>query len=50
MPANLRFDQIRLPPQCETLRREVRAFIAQEVAAGGVEEEAAGGEAVHRFG
>ena len=34
MPANLRFDQIRLPPQCETLRREVRAFIAQEVAAG----------------
>src|SRR3974390_1259756 len=34
MPANLRFDQIRLPPQCEVLRREVRAFIAQEVAAG----------------
>ena len=34
MPANLRFDQIRLPPQCEILRREVRAFIAQEVAAG----------------
>jgi acyl-CoA dehydrogenase len=34
MPANLRFDQIRLPPQCEALRREVRAFIAQEVAAG----------------
>src|SRR3974390_3001820 len=34
MPANLRFDQIRLPPQCETLRREGRAFIAQEVAAG----------------
>jgi alkylation response protein AidB-like acyl-CoA dehydrogenase len=34
MTANLRFDQIRLPPQCETLRREVRAFIAEEVAAG----------------
>src|SRR5436190_19125305 len=31
---HLRFDQIRLPPQCEDLRREVRAFIAQEVAAG----------------
>src|SRR5262245_11208167 len=34
MTANLRFDPIRLPPECETLRREVRAFIAQEVAAG----------------
>ena len=32
--ARLRFDQIRLPPQCDELRREVRAFIAQEVAAG----------------
>jgi acyl-CoA dehydrogenase len=34
MSANLRFDQIRLPPQCETLRQEVRAFIADEIAAG----------------
>jgi acyl-CoA dehydrogenase len=34
MPANLRFDPIRLPPQCEALRREVRAFIAEQVAAG----------------
>src|SRR5262247_1483710 len=34
MSATLRFDQIRLPPQCETLRQEVRAFIAEEVAAG----------------
>ena len=32
--ARLRFDQIRLPPQCDELRQEVRAFIAQEVAAG----------------
>jgi alkylation response protein AidB-like acyl-CoA dehydrogenase len=32
--APLRFDQIRLPPQCDELRQEVRAFIAQEVAAG----------------
>jgi acyl-CoA dehydrogenase len=34
MTANLRFDPIRLPPECEMLRREVRAFIAAEVAAG----------------
>jgi acyl-CoA dehydrogenase len=34
MSTELRFDQIRLPPECETLRREVRAFIADEVAAG----------------
>jgi acyl-CoA dehydrogenase len=34
MTAELRFDQIRLPPECEMLRREVRAFIAEEVAAG----------------
>ncbi|HEY2185639.1 MAG TPA: acyl-CoA dehydrogenase family protein, partial [Xanthobacteraceae bacterium] len=32
--AHLRFDQIRLPPECNELRQEVRAFIAQEVAAG----------------
>src|SRR5438874_681142 len=34
MSATLRFDQIRLPPECAELRREVRAFIAQEIAAG----------------
>jgi alkylation response protein AidB-like acyl-CoA dehydrogenase len=34
MTADLRFDQLRLPPECETLRAEVRAFIAQEIAAG----------------
>jgi hypothetical protein len=34
MTAELRFDQIRLPPACEALRAEVRSFIAQEVAAG----------------
>jgi acyl-CoA dehydrogenase len=33
-PAALQFDAARLPPQCETLRQEVRAFIAQEIAAG----------------
>src|SRR6201998_2410401 len=34
MTAELRFDPIRLPPECEALQREVRAFIAEEVAAG----------------
>src|SRR6186997_3346781 len=30
----LTFDQIRLPPECEALRHEVRAFLADEVSAG----------------
>ena len=34
MTTNLQFDQIRLPPECETLRAEVRAFLADEIAAG----------------
>jgi alkylation response protein AidB-like acyl-CoA dehydrogenase len=34
MIANLQFDQLRLPPECEKLRAEVRAFIDAEVAAG----------------
>lgn len=34
MTAALRFDPIRLPPECETLRGEVRAFLAEEIAAG----------------
>ena len=34
MTAALRFDQIRLPEECETLRHEVRAFLAEEIAAG----------------
>ena len=34
MTAALRFDQIRLPENCETLRREVRAFLSDEIAAG----------------
>jgi acyl-CoA dehydrogenase len=34
MTAALRFDQIRLPPECETLRQEVRQFLAEEIAAG----------------
>lgn len=34
MTAALRFDPIRLPPECETLRREVRDFLAEEIARG----------------
>lgn len=34
MTPALRFDQIRLPPECEKLRQEVRAFLAAEIAAG----------------
>src|SRR5258706_9970089 len=34
MSAALRFDPIRLPPECEKLRKEVRAFLADEIAAG----------------
>src|SRR5512142_3309690 len=34
MSANLQFDQIRLPPECEALRKDVRAFLADEIAKG----------------
>ena len=34
MTAALRFDPIRLPPECEQLRKEVRAFLAEEIAKG----------------
>ncbi len=34
MSAHLQFDPIRLPPECEALRKEVRAFLAEEIAAG----------------
>ena len=34
MTTGLHFDQIRLPPACQKLREEVRAFIAEEIAAG----------------
>ena len=30
----LRFDPVRLPPHCQSLRQEVRAFLAEEIAAG----------------
>src|ERR1700743_637328 len=34
MTAALRFDPSRLPEKCEKLRKEVRAFLAEEIAAG----------------
>ncbi len=34
MSTALQFDPIRLPPECEELRSEVRAFLAEEIAAG----------------
>jgi alkylation response protein AidB-like acyl-CoA dehydrogenase len=34
MTANLRFEPIRLPAECEALRTEVRAFLSEEVASG----------------
>ena len=33
MSTPFRFDPVELPPECEALRREVRAFIADELAA-----------------
>src|SRR6266404_3504632 len=42
MTASLSFDQIRLPPECEELRADVRAFIADEVAAGSFDPERPG--------
>ena len=34
MSGKLQFDQIRLPPECDALRQEVRAFLADEIAKG----------------
>src|SRR2546423_10770988 len=34
MTTALQFDQIRLPPECDALRHEVRTFLAEEVARG----------------
>jgi alkylation response protein AidB-like acyl-CoA dehydrogenase len=34
MSRKLQFDQIRLPPECDALRQEVRAFLAEEIAKG----------------
>ncbi len=34
MPSPIRFDQIRLPPEAQALREEVRGFLREEIAAG----------------
>jgi alkylation response protein AidB-like acyl-CoA dehydrogenase len=34
MTTHLQFDQVRLPPECDALRREVRAFLVEEIAKG----------------
>jgi acyl-CoA dehydrogenase len=45
MTAALRFDPLRLPPHCQELRRDVRAFLADEVAAGTFNPHAPGADA-----
>ncbi|MDP6353381.1 MAG: acyl-CoA dehydrogenase family protein [Alphaproteobacteria bacterium] len=47
MATSIRFDPIRLPPETEVLRGEVRAFLAEEIAAGGFDPR--GGYAAERF-
>src|SRR5215467_1703923 len=37
MATELTFDAIRLPPECEALRKDVRAFIAKEIDAGSLD-------------
>lgn len=43
MNARLKFDPVRLPPETEALRAEVRAFLADETAAGAVDPSGLGG-------
>ena len=49
MTAAIQFDQLRLPPECEKLRDEVRAFIAEETEAGTIKPSGAtGGDSFSR--
>lgn len=49
MTAAIQFDQLRLPPECEKLRAEVRAFIAEETEAGHIKPTGAtGGDSFSR--
>lgn len=49
MTAAINFDQLRLPPECEKLRAEVRAFVAEEIDAGTIKPNGAtGGDAFSR--
>ncbi|MEC7657019.1 MAG: acyl-CoA dehydrogenase family protein, partial [Pseudomonadota bacterium] len=34
MSTAIQFDPVRLPPECEELRADVRAFVREEIAAG----------------
>lgn len=49
MTAAIQFDQLRLPPECERLRDEVRAFVAEEMEAGNIKSKGAtGGDSFNR--
>jgi acyl-CoA dehydrogenase len=49
MTAAIQFDQLRLPPECEKLRAEVRAFIAEEIDGGSIKPSGAtGGDSFSR--
>ena len=49
MTAAIQFDQLRLPPECEKLRDEVRAFIAEETEGGSIKPTGAtGGDSFSR--
>ena len=49
MTAAIQFDQLRLPPECEKLRAEVRAFIAEEIEGGSIKPSGAtGGDSFSR--
>jgi acyl-CoA dehydrogenase len=49
MTAAIQFDQLRLPPECEKLRDEVRAFVAEEIEAGNIKSNGAtGGDSFNR--
>lgn len=47
MNSALQFDPIRLPPQCEDLRKDVRAFINEEIAAGTFDPHRKGGASTY---
>ena len=48
MAQAIRFDPIRLPPEAESLRREVRAFLREEIAAGTFDPHDPAGDSYHR--
>jgi acyl-CoA dehydrogenase len=49
MTTSLQFDPVRLPPECAELRSEVRAFLAEQIAAGAFDPHRGGdGESYNR--